>query len=114
MAALSAITPAVTGTVIAGSAVSSSDTIDQSLLGSRGAYLIIINGNASSDTVTIKDFGSTRAGHPLSSNQFTVSVANGTSKAIWIKPSQVDPASGLVTVTHSVTSSVTYQLVAVQ
>lgn len=114
MAALTATTPTVTGTVIAGAAVAASDTIDQSILGQRGAYLTVINGNASSDTVTIKDFGQTPAGNSLTSNQYTVSVTNGTSKVIWIKPSMVDPSTGLVTITHSVTATVTYQLVPVQ
>lgn len=114
MAALSAITPVVAGVASTGAAVAASDTIDQSILGARGAYLEIINGNASSDTVTIKDFGSTRAGNSLPSNQYTVSVTNGTSKVIWIKPEMVDPSTGLVTVTHSVTATVTYKLYPVQ
>jgi hypothetical protein len=37
-------------------------------------------------------------------------VANGTSKVIFIKPSQVNPATGLVTVAHSFTTTVTYKL----
>jgi hypothetical protein len=94
--------------------VSASDTIDASTLGSRGAYLEIINGNASSDTVTIKDFGTTAAGNALSSNQYTVSVPASSSKIMLIKPSQVDPSTGLVTVTHSVTATVTYKLYPVQ
>lgn len=114
MAALTAFTPTVAGVANAGAAVAASDTIDQSILGARGAYLEIINGNAASDTVTIKDFGTTRAGNSLASNQYTVSVTNGTSKVIWIKPEMVDPSTGLVTVTHSVTATVTYKLYVVQ
>lgn len=114
MAALTAITPVVAGVASAGAAVAASDTIDQSILGSRGAYLEIINGNASSDTVTIKDYGTTRAGNALASNQYTVSVAAGTSKVIWIRPEMVDPSTGLVTVAHSVTATVTYKLYPVQ
>lgn len=114
MAALTAITPVVAGVANAGIAVAASDTIDASILGQRGAYLEIINAGGSSDTVTIKDFGVTAAGNALASNQYTVVVANGTSKVIWIKPSQVDPATGLVTVTHSFTTTVTYKLYPVQ
>lgn len=110
MAALSAITPVVAGVASTGAAVAASDTIDASVLGQRGAYLEIINGNASSDTVTVTDYGSTPAGNSLTSNTYTVTVANATSKVIHIKPSQVNPATGLVTVTHSVTSTVTYKL----
>jgi hypothetical protein len=73
-------------------------------------FLEVINGNASSDTVTIQDFGTTGAGNSLASNQFTKSVVNGTSQIFWIKPSQVNPATGLVTITHSVTATVTYKM----
>lgn len=110
MAALTAITPVVTGVASTGAAVAASDTIDQSILGGRGAFLEIINAGGSSDTVTIKDFSDTSAGNSLTSDQYTVSVANGTSKIIHIKPQQVDPSTGLVTVAHSFTTSVTYKL----
>ena len=43
MTALVATTPTVTGVVDVGAAVSASDTIDQSILGGRGAYLDITN-----------------------------------------------------------------------
>ena len=114
MAALTATVPTVTGTTDVGAAVSSSDTIDQSILGGRGAYLDITNAGGSSDTVTISDYGTTAAGNALSSNQYTVTVANGSSKVIWIKPQQVNPATGLVTVAHSFTTSVTYELYPLQ
>jgi hypothetical protein len=100
----------VTGVANAGAAVSASDTIDQSTLGSRGVFLEIINGNASSDTVTVTDNSLTDAGNALPSNQYTVTVANGTSKVIHIKPLQVNPSTGVVTVTHSVTATVTYKM----
>lgn len=110
MAALTAFTPVVTGVANAGAAVAASDTIDQATLGARGVFLEIINGNAASDTVTIKDFSDTTAGNSLTSDQYTVTVTNGTSKIIHIKPSQVDPSTGLVTITHSVTATVTYKM----
>lgn len=110
MAALSAITPSNAGTASAGAAVAASDTIAQSLLGQRGAYLEIINGNASPDSMTISDHGSTGAGNQLTSNQITASVTNGTSKVFFIKPEQVNPSTQLVTITHSVTATVTYKL----
>jgi hypothetical protein len=107
VAALTAITPTVTGVTTTGTAVSASDTIDQGTLGSQGCYIEIINGGGSPDTVTINDYGTTAAGNTLPSNTYTVSVANGTSKIIWIQNSQVNPATGLVTITHSFTTSVT-------
>lgn len=109
MAALTAVTPTNSGTVTAAAAVSASDTISQSLLGSLGAYLLITNGNASSDTVTISDASLTAAGNPLASGSISDVVANGTSQIYVIRPAQMN-SSGLVTVTHTTTASVTYQL----
>jgi hypothetical protein len=60
VAALTAFTPLVTGTVNAGAAVAASDTIDQATLGSNGVFLEIINGNASSGHGDDQDFGTTR------------------------------------------------------
>lgn len=110
MAALTAITPTLAGVASAGAAVAASDTIDASILGQRGAYLEIINGNASPDSMTISDHSATRAGSNLPSNTFAASVTNATSKVFHIKPEQVNPTTGLVTVTHSVTATVTYKL----
>lgn len=99
------------GTVTAGAAVGATDTIAAALLGSRGAILEIINGNASPDNITISDFGVTPAGSPLTGNSYAATVANATSKAFLIVPSQGDPANGgQVTITHSVTPTVTYKL----
>lgn len=110
MAALSAITPTNLGTVNAGAAVSASDTIAQSVLGPKGAYLEIINGGASPDTVTISDSGTTPAGNALATGSVTDSVTNGTSQIFYISPTQVNPSTGLITITHSFTTTVTYKL----
>ena len=110
MAALTAFTPLVGGVANTGAAVAASDTIDQSVLGARGVFYEVINGNASPDTVTIKDFGDTPAGNSLPSDQSATTVTNGTSKIYHIKPSQVDPSTGLVTITHSVTATVTFKM----
>lgn len=109
MAALSAISPANAGTTSTGAAVASSDTIAQSIMGSRGGFLEIINAGGSSDTVTISDHGTTPAGNSLTSNQISATVANGTSKVFYIRQEQVNPSTNLVTVTHSFTTSVTYK-----
>ena len=109
MAALTAVTPTNSGTVTAGAAVSSSDTIAQAVLGSLGAYLLITNGNASSDTVTITDASLTAAGNPLAGGTISDTITNGTSQIYVIRPAQMN-SSGLVTITHTVTASVTYQL----
>lgn len=110
MGALSAITPANTGTASAGAAVAASDTVARSIMGSIGAYLEIINGNAASDSITITDPGLTPAGNPLASGTISASVANGASKVFFLRPDQVATATGLITITHSVTTTVTYKL----
>lgn len=110
MAALSAITPTNAGALSAGAAVAASDTIARSIMGARGCLLEIINGNASPDSITISDSGSTPAGNALSGGTYSASVTNATSKIFLISVKQVDPTTGNVTVTHSVTSTVTYKL----
>ena len=108
MAALSAITPTRTGATSAGAAVASSDTINISVMGPLGCILEIINGNASSDSMTISDASTTLTGAAAASN--APSVTNGTSKVFFISRKQADLSTGNVTVTHSVTSTVTYKL----
>lgn len=111
MGALVATTPSNTGTVTAGANVASSDTIAASVLGSRGAYLYIANASGSTDNVVISDAGTTGAGNGLPSGLLPLdAVATGTAQIYWIHPEQVNPATGLVTITHSQTTSVTYQL----
>ena len=108
MAALTATTPTLTGTTTSGSNVAASDTIARSVMGPKGVYLEIINGNASPDSMTISDASATPTGAAAAAN--APSVTNGTSKIFHIKPDQVNPATGLVTVTHSVTTTVTYKM----
>lgn len=110
MAALTATIPTNAGTVSAGAAVASSDTIAAALLGKHGALLEIINGNASPDAVTISDAGATPAGNALSGGTIAASVTNATAKVFYIRREQVNPATQVVTVTHSVTPTVTYKL----
>lgn len=112
MATLSAITPARAGTASPGASVAATDTIPAVALGVNGAYLEILNGNASPDSITISDAGTTQAGTPLTGGTYTASVAAGASQVFFISPKQANPANGTVTVTHSVTATVTYKLYA--
>lgn len=105
MAALSAHTPVKTGTTWTPAAVAASDTISAAILGTLGCYLIVLNGGGSSDTVAITDSGLTPAGNAGASTGGAV--ANGVSKSFYISPKQVNPTTGVVTVTHSFTTSVT-------
>lgn len=114
MAALTAVTAINAGTLDPPAAVAASDTIAQAVLGPNGALLSINNGGGSSDTITISDAGSTAAGNALASGAITgLSVANGASKVFRLQMSQVNPATGLITITHSFITSVTYQLYAI-
>lgn len=110
MAALTPTTPSNAGTVVAGAAVAASDTISIQVLGPHGAYLEILNGNASPDNVTISDSGSTPAGNPLAGGTISATVTNATNKIFFIRREQVNQGTGLVTITHSVTATVTYKL----
>lgn len=108
MAALTAIQPVAAGVLSTGAAVSASDTISDSILGTRGAYLDITNAGASPDNVIVSDSGVTPANNPATTT--AVVVTNGTSKVIYIAPSQLHPTNRVVTVTHSYTTTVTYKL----
>lgn len=116
MGALVATTPTNGGTVTAGAAVAASDTISQAIIGQRGALLRINNGNASPDNVTISDSGVTGAGNALNANAgangaaIADTITNGTAQIYIIRPEQVNPSTLVVTITHSVTSTVTYEL----
>lgn len=111
MATLVATTPTGAGVASPGAAVAASDVIPGALLGSKGAYLEILNGNVATDNMTISDFGKTQAGNSLPSNQIAPTVPNATNKVFKIVPEQGDPANnGQVLITHSVTATVTYKL----
>jgi hypothetical protein len=108
VAALTSTVPTAAGVAWTPAAVSASDTITAAQLGSLGAYLVIINGGGSSDTVTISDGGSTPAGN--AGTALTNAVANATTEVMYIPPKTVNLATQLTTVTHSFTTSVTYVL----
>lgn len=108
MGALALTLPTRAGTVTAGAAVASTDTIARNMLGSRGVLLEIINGNASPDAMTISDASTTPSAAAAAA--LAPSVTNATSKIFKIHPSMADPISGQVTITHSVTATVTYKM----
>lgn len=105
MALLTATRPTAAGVAWSPAAVSASDTISSSDLGSLGAFLVIINGGASPDNVTVSDSSLT----PASNAATTVAnaVTNGTTEVMYISPRAVNPSTGFVTVTHSFTTTVT-------
>ncbi|HEY9414792.1 MAG TPA: hypothetical protein VIQ30_08555 [Pseudonocardia sp.] len=109
MALLTATRPTISGVAWSPAAVSSSDTIAAADLGVNGALLYINNGGASPDTVTVTDPGTTPAGS-VATNP-TNSVTNGTAEVMRISPNFVNPSTGVATVSHSFTTSVTYVLI---
>lgn len=92
------------GTLMVPAAVSASDTIN---VDPRGLVLEVINGGGSPDTVTVVDPGTTAAGS--TANNPSTSVVNGTRREFLLVP-QFANSSGIITVTHSFTTSVTYNL----
>jgi hypothetical protein len=106
--ALAPTLPSSSGTLWSPAAVAASDTVSQSLLGANGAWLIVINGNAASDTVAVSDSGRTPANNAGSSSGGVV--VNGTSRAFYIHPKAADLVTQVVTITHTVTATVTYVL----
>jgi hypothetical protein len=105
MALLTATRPTIAGVAYTPAAVSASDTIAAADLGTQGAFLIIVNGGASPDTVTVVDPGTTAAGSAATNP--TNSVVNATTEVMRISPAFVNPSTGVATVTHSFTTSVT-------
>lgn len=108
MAALAALAQARLGTASPGAPVAATDTISAALLGSKGVLLEILNGNAATDNITISDAGTTPAGTP--GGTYPTALLTATNRTFLIKPSQADPVTGLVTITHSVIATVTYKL----
>ncbi len=82
-------------------AVASTDTVAADTV---PLWLVVINGNASSDVVTITDPGSTPAGS-VATNP-TASITNGTTGIIPLLP-QYANSSGIITIAHSITATVT-------
>lgn len=107
MAALTSTQPTAAGVAYTPAAVSSSDTVSAAQLGALGAYLVIINGGGSSDTVTVTDGGLTPAGQ--AGVALTNAVANATSEVMYLSP-KLSANGGNVTIAHSFTTSVTYVL----
>lgn len=102
----------ITGTSVTLGAVASSDTIAPNS-GYR-FILVVVNGNASADTVTITSVTGTDPFGRAFPTQ-TISVTNATTKYIYLdhQSNLADATTGLITITHSVTSSVTCAVIAI-
>jgi len=109
MAAITPSTVLTTGLLAAPAAVAASDTIAGDLVPTNGLLLRVINGGASPDNVSVSDGGTTPIGNP--GTVTPVAVTNGTTKTILITRDNINRSTNLVTITHSFTTSVTYELV---
>ncbi len=108
MGALALTVPSRAGTLSGGLAVAATDTISRDKLGSRGVLLEIINGNAGADAMTISDASATAS--EAAAAALAPSVAAGASRIFKLHPSMADPITGLISITHGVTATVTYKM----
>lgn len=109
MALLTAVSVTSTATNVTAAAVSASDTISQSDIGTDGALLNVINAGGGSINVTISDPGTTAVGNVGTTS--AQAVANGTDRWFRLSPGHVNPSTGVATVSYSGTTSVTYKLI---
>ncbi len=96
---------AVAGSTPAYTAVTASDTIQPD--GNDNLFLHVKNAGASPDTVTVVVPGVYLS---VAISDITVSVPAGQERMIAIPQAAMDSATGLITVTHSFTTSVTQGL----
>lgn len=73
------------------------------------ASIWVINGDASSKTITFANPGNNEDGEANPDPARTV--VNGTTKAISVNPKWADPSDGLIALTWSATTSVTFYYV---
>jgi hypothetical protein len=109
MALLTAVSVTSAATTITAAAVSSSDTISSSDIGTNGALLNVINGSGGSINVTISDPGTTAIGN--AGTTVAQAVAAGQDRWFRLSPGHVNPSTGVATVAFSGTTSVTYKLI---
>jgi hypothetical protein len=107
VALLNTQSPTIAGTTPTYGAVSASDTIQN--VDDR-MFLIVKNASGTADTVTIVIPGNDQFGSAVPDPTVTVPITTG-ERWILLTSAMADPATGLVTVTHSQTTSVTCALV---
>ncbi|MBI4941857.1 MAG: hypothetical protein HY830_14025 [Actinobacteria bacterium] len=111
MALLNPQTMSRAGLAPAYGAVAASDTIAP-VVGSL-LFLQVKNGNAAADTVTLVDAGKTPAGSSATNPTVVVPATTGDRMIGPLLSTMADPVTGLITVQHSVTATVTCALVQV-
>lgn len=111
MALLTAQGVVKTGLAPVYSAVNATDTI--AVANGVQTFLHVKNGNAGACTVTLVDNGKTPAGSSATNPTVSVPATTGDRMIGPISAALADPATGLVSVTYSVTPTVTAALITV-
>lgn len=101
--------PGQTKVTVTAAAVSASDTISQSDIGTTGVLLNVINAGGGSINVTVSDPNTTAVGNAGTTT--AQAVANGTDGWFRILPGHVNSSTGVATVAYSGTTSVTYKAI---
>ena len=109
MAALTSTSIVAAGVAPAPAAVAASDTIAEAQFGTNGCILRVINAGGTIDNVSVSDPGRTASNNPGTVTPVAVPITTGV-RMIFIPRSAIDPATGLATITHSFTTTVTYEL----
>jgi hypothetical protein len=107
MAALTMAVPVTGGVTVTPNTATASDTISQTQLGTSGVNLIA-HTTGTICTITISDSGATPASNPATVTG-VATPATGV-KAFYISPSQVNLGTGVVTITASPTTGLTYEV----
>ncbi len=107
MAQYTATTITKAGVTAAPAAVSASDTIAGSLV-TNNAILEVKNGSGGSINMTFTDPGKTAAGNTGTSSP--IAIAAGVTKRFRLSSAYVNQDTGLITVTFSSPTSVTWEL----
>lgn len=109
MALLTATSVVAAGTTVTAAPAGTSNTVSASDIGVNGAILTVINGSASSITVTISDPGLTPAGNAGTTAAVTVGATS--EKQFRLSQSHVDLSTQVATITLSSATTVTYKLI---
>ena len=108
MGALVPTIPTRAGTADPGNGVAATDTIARAVSGPNGCLLEIINGNAATDNMTISDASLTTTGGAAAA--IAPAIPTAQNRIFKIHNDQFDPVTQVVTITHSVQTTVSYKL----
>lgn len=109
MAALTSVAITTTGATPSAVAANSSDTIADGQFGATGVILRVINAGGTQDSVTISDPTLTGLGNAGTPTAVVVPITTGV-RLIFIPRTAVNQGTGVATVNHSFTTSVTQEL----